>query len=123
MNKKVLIIDDEQGIRDLLTFLLKPKGFDITCAEDGLEGIEKFKKESFDIVLLDIHMPKMNGLEVLKVIKKIKPEQIVIIFSSSSDPQFELEKKAELSFGVKTCLYKPFNIDEIITVINDVLKI
>ncbi|MCB4792811.1 MAG: response regulator [Elusimicrobia bacterium] len=121
MNNKVLIIDDEQGIRDLLKFLLQPKGFIVSDACGGIEGIEIFKKEVFDIVILDIHMPNMNGMEVLKVIKQIKPEQIVIITSSSSDSDFKLESEST-KLGVYTCLYKPFNTEEIIKIMQEALS-
>lgn len=120
--KKVLVVDDEQGMRELLIFLLKPKGIQVFTANDGVEGLEMFKKDSFDLMFLDIHMPKMNGIEVLKIIRQIKPEQKVIIFSSSSDPDFILENEAIIS-GTNICLYKPFNIDDVLKIIEENLKI
>lgn len=122
MKTKVLIIDDEQGIRDLFKFLLEPRGFEVDTAVDGLEGVEKFKKDNYNIVFLDVHMPKMAGPEVLKAIKQIKPVQIVVIFSSSSDPNYEFESKAK-DLGAYTCLYKPCEIEEILRVIEEAVKL
>ncbi len=116
--KRILIIDDEQGIRDLFRFLLEPDGYEVFTANDGLEGVEMFRNNSFDIVFLDVHMPRMKGPEALRIIKQIKPNQIVIIFSSSSDPSFVFESKAK-QLGAYTCLYKPVNISEILKVIGD----
>ena len=79
MNNRILVIDDEQGIRDLFCFLLEPYGFQVFTAEDGIKGIEMVKKDNYDIIFLDIHMPKMQGSEVLKEIKKINVEDGDII--------------------------------------------
>lgn len=77
-----------------------------------------FKQDSYDCVFLDLHMPVMNGWEALQAIKQIRPDQPVILFSSSSDTQFLLEEEAVKS-GVCPCLYKPFYIDDIInTLVN-----
>jgi len=114
--KKILIADDEKGIRDLFRFLLEPQGFQVFTANDGIEAIEMVKKDNFDIVFLDVHMPRMRGPEALKIIKQIKPNQIVVVFSSSSDPNFVFEEKA-LQLGAYACLYKPVNVDEILNVI------
>ena len=119
--KKVLVIDDEQGIQDLFCFLLEPQGFKVFTANDGLKGIEMVRKNSFDIVFLDVHMPKMGGPEALKIIKRIRPDQIVVVFSSSSDPDYVFENKAK-QLGAYTCLYKPVDIDDILKVIEKALS-
>jgi len=121
MKNKILVIDDEQGIRDLFQYLLEPLGYQVFTACDGLEGIEMVKKNEFDIIFLDVHMPKMQGPEVLKIIKEIKPKQIVIIFSSSSDPDYLFESKAK-ELGAYTCLYKPVDVNEILDIINKALE-
>ena len=112
MKKHILVIDDEQGIRDLMCFLLEPLGFKVTTAKNGLEGVAMFKKSFFDIVFLDVHMPKLRGPETLKMIKDLEPEQIVIMFSSSSDPEHFFEEKAK-NAGAFECIYKPFDIDDL----------
>lgn len=119
MGKKLLIVDDEKGIRDLFHFLLEPQGFEVFTANDGVEGVEMVKKDAFDIIFLDVHMPRMRGPEALKIIKQLRPNQVVIVFSSSSDPTFTFENKAK-ELGAHTCLYKPFNVDEILKIIKQV---
>lgn len=84
---KILIIEDEAAIRRVLTKILSEenKTYEIVEAEDGLEGIEKIKNEDFDLILCDIKMPKMDGIEVLEVTKKIKPEIPIIMISGHGD--------------------------------------
>ena len=120
MNGKILIVDDEKGIQDLFRFILEPEGFIISIANDGLEAVDMVKNDSFDMVFLDVHMPRMRGPEALKAIKEIRPQQIVIIVSSSSDPDFSFEEKAK-EYGAFDCYYKPFDIDEILKVVERAL--
>ncbi len=120
MDKKILIADDEEGIRDLFCYLLEPQGFKIYTARNGMEAVEVVKNNFLDIVFLDIHMPVMGGLEALKIIKIIKPELKVVIFSSCPDPNFVFESK-DSQYSIFECLYKPFNIDELQETIERVL--
>lgn len=116
MKRKILIIDDEKGIKDLFRFLLEPLNYEVFTADDGIEGVEMVKQQLFDLVFLDVHMPRMRGPEALRHIKEIRPEQGVVVFSSSSDPNFEFESQA-VKLGAFTCLYKPADINEILDVI------
>ena len=83
----ILLIEDEAAIRRVLGKILSEenKSYVITEAVDGLEGIELIKKEDYDLVLCDIKMPKMDGVEVLEAIKKIKPEIPVVMISGHGD--------------------------------------
>ncbi len=84
---KILIIEDEAAIRRVLTRILSEENKDylVSEAEDGLIGIELIKKEDFDLILCDIKMPKMDGIEVLVAVKKIKPEIPVVMISGHGD--------------------------------------
>ena len=84
---KILIIEDEAAIRRVLVKILSEENsaYQVTQAEDGLEGIEKIKDEDFDLVLCDIKMPKMDGVEVLQAAKKIKPETPMVMISGHGD--------------------------------------
>ena len=117
----VLVVDDEQGYRDLFTFMLEPMGIQVTCVTNGLEALEKVKEKVFDLILMDVHMPELNGIEALKRIKSMLPEQRVVIFSSSSDPEFNKEKEAH-KIGVE-CLFKPVDASEIERVLKKALDI
>ena len=84
---KILIIEDEAAIRRVLVKILTEENsaYQVTQAEDGLAGIEKIKDEDFDLVLCDIKMPKMDGVEVLQAAKKIKPETPMVMISGHGD--------------------------------------
>ncbi len=68
--KKVLVVDDDKDARDFVKFVLKPEGFKVTDACDGKEGMEKLYKEKPDLAILDVNMPKMNGYDMCKKIRK-----------------------------------------------------
>ena len=84
---KILTIEDEAAIRRVLVKILSEENDSYTVqeAEDGLIGIELIKKDDFDLVLCDIKMPKMDGVEVLEAVKKIKPEIPVVMISGHGD--------------------------------------
>ncbi|WP_411768167.1 sigma-54-dependent transcriptional regulator [Winogradskyella sp. A3E31] len=85
--QKILIIEDEAAIRRVLVKILSEESdtYSVEEAEDGLSGIEKIKKDDFDLILCDIKMPKMDGVEVLEAVKKIKPEIPIVMISGHGD--------------------------------------
>jgi CheY-like chemotaxis protein len=111
--RHILIVDDEQGFHDLFGFILKPLGFTVSSAYNGVEGLERFKERNYDMVFLDVHMPKMTGPELLKLIREIKPLQLVVMISSGSDPRQAFEKNAK-DHGAAACMFKPFELDQIL---------
>ena len=121
MGKTVLVIDDESGYRDFYKFLLEPLGYRVQTAEDGQQGLEMALKERFDIILLDVHMPKLTGPQVLKRIKEARPDQVVIIFSSSSDSTYNFEDLAKKQ-GTFECLYKPVEVNDILRIMDQAFK-
>ena len=84
---KILIVEDEASIRRVLVKILseEDKSHEIYEAEDGLIALNKIKKENFDLILCDIKMPKMDGIEVLEFTKKIKPEIPIVMISGHGD--------------------------------------
>ena len=70
--KRVLVIDDEESLRDLLQLALREGGYAVETARDGLDGLEQLKSKKFDLVLLDVWMPRMNGLELLTELQQAK---------------------------------------------------
>ncbi len=117
--QKILVIDDERGLRDLLTFELGSRGYVIVTAADGLEGIEKVKKEKFDLAILDLKMPKLSGTETLKEIKKIDPEIEAIVATGYGTVETAVEC---MKIGAYDYIAKPFNIDELTALIEKVLE-
>ncbi|WP_419785446.1 response regulator [Pseudodesulfovibrio sp.] len=89
--EKVLVIDDEQPTLKMFTLLLSAYGYNIVTAENGREGLEAFKRESPGLVLTDIKMPVMDGIEVLKAIKKINPQTEVIVITGHGDMDLAIQ--------------------------------
>ncbi|MBW1650076.1 MAG: response regulator [Deltaproteobacteria bacterium] len=102
--EKILIIDDEQDILKLLSMSLRADGYQTLTASSGKEGIEVFKNKNPDIVLTDIKMPEMTGLEVLKNIKAINPHSEVIIITGHGDIDSAIEA---LQYGASDFINKP----------------
>jgi len=112
IERHALIVDDEQGFHDLFKFVLEPLGFTVNSAYDGVEGLARIRERDYDIVFLDVHMPKMAGTELLKLIKGIKPLQPVVIMSSGSDPHQAFEMAAK-DLGAGDCMFKPFDLEQV----------
>ena len=108
--KKILVIDDELGMRDLLNQELSRYGYFVSAVSHGKEGIEALKRERFDLVLCDILMPHLNGLETLEAIKKNSPDVEVIMMTGHATIENAL---AAMKKGAYDFLQKPFNLDEV----------
>lgn len=109
--KKVLIVDDESGMRHMLSVLLEREGYDIETAENGQVGLNKIKSEDYDLVLCDIRMPEMDGLSFLERAKSVSKNVPVIMMSAfgNVDTAIEAMKK-----GAYDYVSKPFKADEIL---------
>ncbi len=116
---KILVMDDEQGILDLLTFELGSRGYIVEKAHNGEEGIEKIKKEKFQLIISDVKMPKLGGLEALSKIKEIDPSVEVIMTTGfgTIDMAVECMKKGAYDF-----VSKPYNLDELCSRIDKALE-
>lgn len=110
---KILIVDDEEyAVRPLLK-LMEKQGFEVAVAFDGTEGVEKFANEKFDLILLDVAMPKMNGYEFLTKIKEDFPDQNVpVIFVTGHFNENEIVRGLEM--GAVDVVSKPYKIHELI---------
>jgi len=109
---KLLLIDDEKGIVRVLSISLKSDGYDVVTAYSGEEGLEVFQRESPDIVLTDIKMPGMDGLEVLKRVKDLNPDTEVIIITGHGDMGSAIEA---LQYGASDFVNKPVR-DEVMAI-------
>ena len=104
---KILVIDDEQGIRDLLDTLLSRKGYDVLLAENGQKGLEIFRRERPDVMVLDLKMAGMDGLTVLRQVRSLNPKQPVIMLTGAWTPASELQARA---LGVTEYVEKEFSL-------------
>jgi two-component system OmpR family response regulator len=104
---KVLVIDDEQGIRALLDTLLRRKGYDVIVAESGQKGLECFRRERPDVLVLDLKMPGMDGLTVLQQVHSLDPRMPVIILTGAGTAETEQRVRA---LGVTEYVEKEFSL-------------
>ena len=117
--KKVLVIDDEPIVRISSQRTLAPAGYDVTLAESGRAGIEIMGRETFDVILLDLKMPDMGGIDVLKVIMERWPGTKVIIVTGYSTVDTAVEA---LRLGAYNHIEKPFTPDSLLTAVNEVFE-
>jgi two-component system response regulator AtoC len=117
---KILIVDDEVSIREIIQKNLSQMGgFNVETAQNGAEAIEKIEKEVFDLVLTDLKMPEMDGLELLKNIKGARPEVMVILMTAFGSIETAVEA---MKMGADDYITKPFNIDHLLLRISKVQK-
>ncbi|HHU48375.1 MAG: response regulator transcription factor [Caldicoprobacterales bacterium] len=109
MSKKILIVDDEPAIIKGLSFSLKQDGYEIDAAYDGEEAIEKFNGNQYDLIILDVMLPKLNGLGVLQRIREQSKVPVIMLTAKGED----MDKILGLDYGADDYMTKPFNILEL----------
>ena len=113
--ESVLIIDDDEALRSTLAESLSLKGYDIDAAVDGTDGVIKAAQKKYNVIILDLNMPRRKGLQVLDIIKKIDNDLPIIIISGvAHEAEFHSAKKA----GAFACLKKPFSITDLLNTVN-----
>jgi len=108
----VLAVDDEQNIRRLIRNEFTLEGYEVTTAKSGEEGLALIERKQFDVVLLDIKLPKLNGLDVLRKIKEISNTTEVIMITGYGDIQTAV---SSLKLGAMDYVTKPFKLDDLLT--------
>lgn len=109
MSRKVLVVDDEKLIVKGVRFSLEQDGMDVDCAYDGEEALEKIQNNTYDIVLLDIMLPKMDGFEVCQHVREFSDVPILMLTAKGDD----MDKILGLEYGADDYITKPFNILEV----------
>jgi len=115
---KILVVDDEPGMRTFLEIILRKEGYSVETAADGMKALDNINNNVFDLAILDILMPVMNGIEVLKRIIEKSPETTVIIITAFASHETAIEA---MKLGAYDYITKPFKIDEIKLVIKKAL--
>jgi len=112
--KKVLVVDDEKGIRFLLSEVLHNQGFEVSLARDGQESLDKLENDHFDLVVTDINMPRLDGVAMLKRMKRTgRNEKVIIITGDPSDQRlYDMEMP-----NVVNLLFKPFGIGNFLSAV------
>ena len=118
-NPHVLIVEDEQALGTLLKENLKMKGFTVKLCKDGEEGWKTFKTERFDICILDVNMPKMNGFDLARNIRE-KNDAVPVVFLTANSSQED--KIKGFDFGADEYITKPFNLEELVARMRAILK-
>lgn len=119
MKKHILIVDDEQNVREVCKELLEEEGYRVTLAVDGKDALDKMDLDIFDLFLVDMAMPRIGGLELMKVIKKKQPLAVIIILTGFSS--IEGAVKA-VHAGAFQYLSKPINADELLEAVKSGLQ-
>jgi two-component system, NtrC family, response regulator PilR len=116
---KILVVDDEQSMRDFLSIMLKKEGYDVVTAENGGGALKAIQAEIFDLVITDVKMPDIDGIEVLKTVKEVSPETVVIMITAFATAETAVEA---MKLGAYDYITKPFKVDEIKLVIQKALE-
>ncbi|MCX7161782.1 MAG: response regulator [Betaproteobacteria bacterium] len=120
MSKSILAVDDSASIRQMVAFTLKSSGYDVVEAVDGMDGLEKAKARSFDLILTDQNMPRMDGLTLIKSLRALaqyKTVPVLMLTTESSDAM-KVQGKAA---GATGWLVKPFDPQKLIEVVKKVI--
>ena len=118
-NKRLLIVDDDKQIRELLVFDITQSGYIVDCASDGTEGLKKALENNYDLILLDVMMPKMNGYDVCKNIRIAKPNIPILMLTAKGTID---DKTQGFDCGADDYLIKPFEIQEVLLRIRALLR-
>jgi len=117
--EKILVVDDEKGMRDFLGLVLKKEGYYVAVASDGEEAIKILQKDIFDLVITDVKMPKLSGIDVLKAVKETSSETLMIIITAFASTETAIEALKE---GAYDYITKPFQIEEVKLIIRNALE-
>lgn len=119
MKKNILVVDDEQDIRELISDLLETKGYRILTACDGEDALSKMANESFDLFIIDMSMPRMDGMTLLKEIKKIQPLAVVIVLTGFSSIEGAVNA---IQAGAFQYISKPVKAKELFEIVEKALE-
>ncbi len=118
MNNKILIVEDDLSVSEMIKDYLEKEGYEVTAAFEGEEGMQKFQNDAFDLIILDIMMPKLNGIEVMKQIRRDSSVPILIVSAKDTD----VEKVLGLELGADDYIAKPFAMIELSARVKSALR-
>ena len=120
MNRsRVLVVDDDPSLRNTTRLILRHKGFDITTARDGVEALEQIRATTFDVILMDIRMPGMSGVDVLEEIRASGSSTAVVFMTA-----YVMDDVVShaLEAGAIDVLLKPVNVDQLLSLLDDLCR-
>lgn len=110
MKPRILVVDDEESIREFLDIMLRKEGYEVTCVEDGQKAIDILKKKSFDLLISDLQMPNVTGIELLKHCREMYPDLLFMMITAFGTAESAVEA---MKMGAYDYITKPFKIDEV----------
>lgn len=118
MNNNILIVDDDTELTDLLVQYLEPEGFHVVCVHDGESAVKRAVNQSFDAIILDVMLPKLNGFEVLKAIREHMQTPVLMLTARGDD----IDRIVGLEIGADDYLPKPCNPRELVARLRAILR-
>lgn len=112
----ILVVDDNEDLLETFSLILKRRGFHVETAGNGITAVDRYKEHAFDVTLMDIVMPEMNGVEAFRKIKEMDPEASVILMTAYSEEELIQIAKNE---GARKVISKPIRIDQLIDMIKE----
>ena len=119
MQPRILVIDDEDSMCNFMKIMLSKEGFEVDSASSGMEGISFLKQKNYDLVIADMNMPGMTGIEVLKEVKSFRTDQELIVMTAYASVETAIDA---MKHGARDYITKPFKLDELKIVINKSLS-
>jgi len=116
---KILVVDDERSMREFLTIMLQKDGHDVASASNGKEAVDCIVQKTFDIVITDLKMPQLDGIDVLKTVKESAPETVVIMITAYASAETAVDAMKQ---GAYDYITKPFKIEEIKLIVRNALE-
>ncbi|OYT17001.1 MAG: two-component system response regulator [Bacteroidetes bacterium 4572_77] len=121
MKKSILIVDDSESIRNLVQFTLKDAGFHVISAENGKEALAQFNGQTIHLLLTDLHMPIMSGMDLIREVRKLTDYKYIPILFLTTETQINIKKEAKEA-GATGWIVKPFNAEKLINTLRKVLR-
>lgn len=119
--KKILAVDDSSSVRQMVNFTLSSAGYSVVDALDGKDGLSKAKTDKFDMVITDLNMPNLDGIEMIAEIRKLPGYSFVPILMLTTESQAE-KKDAGRKAGATGWIVKPFNAEQLLTTLRKLIK-
>ena len=118
MKQKILLVEDEHSIADSISYNLKQEGFSVTHVDEGPIALELFQEEEFSLIILDLMLPEISGLDICRSIRKTSDIPIIMVTAKDS----EADRVAGLEIGADDYVIKPFSVRELLSWVRAVLR-
>jgi two-component system chemotaxis response regulator CheY len=119
--KQILSVDDSSSIRQMVTFTLRKAGYEVAEAVDGKDGLTKVSGAKFDLIITDLNMPNMDGIEMITAVRKVAGYSFIPILMLTTESQAE-KKDAGRKAGATGWIVKPFNAEQLVAVVQKLVK-